>query len=223
MPHSSSDALIDVRRVCRHGIQLKLGLEWWDRQPGVEPLDPRIRSRYRRVQAASPPPTRDGAPWQEGIRLGRADRDGGPLEPADLTDPWKRQGTFCLPGIPSLDPPPPAALVLNRFVTCVEPAEVEQAPGGGVAFEFAPWMLDRWGFLSVPYPQPRLRAEGVTPVTARYVGDLVLSWTRQLQPGAWVALSLDRFWPPERDSADYIARVEDCTLHPVRPAHDPAA
>jgi hypothetical protein len=203
MSHAGSDAVFDFLQVCRDGIQLELGV----RAPihSQDAPEKRLRAIYRRVQAASPPPARDGRPWELGIRVKDGTEDGQPLRVADGDDSWKREGVFHLEGIPSLDQPTPNTIVLDRWMAV--PA-VQAHP---TTFAFTN-EVDQRGFLSVSYPQPQIGDDGVTPVGVAYFEQYTLYWARQLPPGAWVAISFDRFWPPERDSADYIAQVEDGML-----------
>jgi hypothetical protein len=73
--------------------------------------------------------------------------------------------------------------------------------------------IDQRGFLSGSYPQPPVEAGRVTRVPVDFYGEYELRWSGTLPAGTWVAISFDRFWPPERSSAEYITQVEDCD-HP---------
>jgi hypothetical protein len=208
MSHAGSDAVFDFLQVCRNGIRLKFGL----RVPTLPQGDSQkpLHAIYRRIQAASPPSTRDGHPWEFGIRVYDGTKDGQPLRVADGDDSWKRRGVFHLEGIPSLGQPTPNTIVLDRWLA------VPAARAQPTTFAFTN-EVDQRGFLSVSYPQPPIGDDGVTPVSVAYFEQYTLDWTRELSPGAWVAISFDRFWPPERDSADYIAQVEDRMLPPRGP------
>lgn len=206
MPHAGSDALFDVLRVCRNGIRLKFGVRVPTQRHGFP--EQRLRAIYRRIQAASPPPTRDGRSWEHGIRVKDGSEDGRPFQVADGDDSWKREGVFHLEGIPSLDPPAPGTIILDRWLA------VPAAQASPTTFTFTN-EVDQRGFLSVSYPQPPMGDVGVA-----YFEQCTLYWTRELPGDAWIAVSFDRFWPPERDSADYIAQVEDCML-PPRAASEP--
>ncbi len=208
MSHAGADAVWDALQVCRNGVQLKLGIRT-STHPQDSPEN-RLRALYRRIQAASPPPTRDGRPWEYGIRVKDGTEDGQPLRVAAGDDSWKRQGVFHLEGISSLDQPPPGTIVLDQWLA------VPAVQANPTTFDFTN-EVDQRGFLSVSYPQPPIGDAGVTPVGVAYYEQRTLRWTRQLPAGAWVAISFDRFWPPERDSADYIAQVEDCMLPSQRP------
>jgi hypothetical protein len=213
MPHAGADAVFDFPQVCRNGVRLNLGVRVATHPQGSP--ENRLRALYRRIQAASPPPTRDGRPWEHGIRVKDSTEDGQPLRVADGDDSWKRRGVFHLEGIPSLDQPAPSTIVLDRWLA------VPAVQANPTTFAFTN-EVDQRGFLSVSYPQPLTGDAGVTPVGVAYFEQYTLYWTRQLPPGAWVAISFDRFWPPERDSADYIAQVEDRMLPSPRGPGSPA-
>jgi hypothetical protein len=201
---ASSDAFMTVQHVCRDGIRFRLGLQWRDlASPGKT-----LVARYLRISAASQPPRRvGGADWQDGIRVRDGTDDGRPFQAT--SNDWKRQGVFQLEGTPSLDQPEPGTIVLDRWLA-VPAVPAEHAAATAFTFTGRP---NPRAFLSVPYPQPPIGANGVTEVPVCYADTFDLRWTRPLNAGAFVAISLDRFWPPERDSADYIAHVEDCDLH----------
>ncbi len=214
MSHAGGDAVFDFPQVCRNGIALKFGVRDPTHPQGAPEM--RLRALYRRIQAASPPPTRDGRPWELGIRVKDGTEDGQPLRVAGGDDSWKRRGVFHLEGIPSLDQPTPNTIVLDRWLA----VPAVQAHPTTLAFTNE---VDQRGFLSVSYPQPPIQDEGVTRVGVAYYNQHTFHWARQLPPGAWVAISFDRFWPPERDSADYIAQVEDCMLPPPLALHSQRA
>ncbi|HZD01960.1 MAG TPA: hypothetical protein VFA46_17730 [Actinomycetes bacterium] len=205
MPLASSDAVFDFLRVCRNGVQFKLGVR--SRQQDSDSAERRLRAMYRRIQAAAPPPTRDGRPWELGIRVKDGTEDGQPLRVEDGDDSWKQQGVFHLEGLPSLDQPAPSSIVLDRWLA------VPAAQASPTTLTFTN-EVDQRGFLSASYPQPHIGEEGVTRVGVAYFDQYTFHWTRELPPGAWVAISFDRFWPPERHSVEYIAQVEDRMLPP---------
>jgi hypothetical protein len=205
VPHAAPDAVFDVLRVCRNGIRLRFGVRPPTLPQGLP--EKRLRAIYRRIQAACPPPTRDGRSWEYGIRVKDGTENGQPLRVTDGDDSWKRQGVFYLEGISSLDQPAPGTIVLDHWLTL--PA-VQASP---TTFIFTN-EVDQRGLLSASYPQPLIGEEGVTRVGVAYFGECTFYWSRELPPHAWVAISFDRFWPPERHSADYIAQLEDDVLPP---------
>lgn len=227
MSQSSSDAAMQIVKVGRDGIRFCFGAELHlPEQPGQPPYDPprppnqALPAEYERfwVTAASPPPNRDGLPWEWGLLLN--DPDAGdsppPFHPpsagSEENEKWQRWGITWSEGIPSLDKPPPETIVLDQALAVRFEWERE------MTFNDAP---DPLGFLSVPYKQPYEYGPGLTSVGVNYYGEYTLPWSKPLPHGAWVAISFDRFWPPDRPSADFITRVRDCNL--FHPPHWPAA
>ena len=107
--------------------------------------------------------------------------------------------------IPSLDQPAPDDIVLDRWLT---------VPGNPTTLEFN-GQVDHLGFLSASYPQPELDECGVAQVPVDYYRQDDIPWLRELPVNNWVAISFDRFWPPERESVEYIAQIGNC-----EPPHD---
>jgi hypothetical protein len=204
MPHAGSDAVFDFLRVCSHGVWFKFGV----RTPASAQDAPpnRLRSLYARIQVASPPPSRvDKLPWEFGIRVNDGTEEGQPLQVAPGDDSWKRDGVFQVNGIPSLDQPAPGEIVLDRWLT---------VPNNPTILEFN-GQVDHLGFLSASYPQPELDDSGVARVPVDYYREYDIPWLRDLPVNNWVAISFDRFWPPERESVEYIAQIGNC-----EPPHD---
>ena len=75
---------------------------------------------------------------------------------------------------------------------------------------------DALGFPANGYPLP----DG--PVEADAYAQLELAWRHPLQPGAWVALSFDRFDPNGLSTA-FLVKVIDDWLFEDREASDPKA
>jgi hypothetical protein len=204
MPHAGSDAVFDFLRVCSHGAWFKFGV----RVPASAQEAPpnRPHALYVRIQVASPPPSRvDKLPWEFGIRVNDGTEAGQPLEVEVGDDSWKRDGVFQVKGIPSLDQPSPDDIVLDRWLT---------VPDNPTTFEFN-GQVDHLGFLSASYPQPELDDSGVARVPVDYYREYDIPWLRDLPVNNWVAISFDRFWPPERESVEYIAQIGNC-----EPPHD---
>lgn len=204
MPHAGSDAVFDFLRVCSHGFRFKFGV----RAPASTQDAPPNRSHalHVRIQAASPPPSRvDKLPWEFGIRVNDGTEAGQPLQVAVGDDSWKQHGVFQVKGIPSLDQPAPGDIVLDRWLT---------VPGHRTTLEFN-GNVDHLGFLSASYPQPELDERGVAQVPVDYYRQDDIPWLRDLPVNSWVAISFDRFWPPERESVEYIAQIGNCD-----PPHD---
>jgi hypothetical protein len=213
--NSSSDAALELLRVCRDGIRFRLGAEL--HLPGQNykrprPPDQPLPVKTVWITAASPPPTRDGLPWEWGLLLKDSGAGGSTREfrptgrGSEESDEWRERGVDWVEDIPQLDEPQPATIVLNQAL--LVPFEWERE----MTFEATP---DRLGFLSKRYKQPYEYQEGSTALTVgvSYYGEFTLPWSRGLTPGDWVAISLDdRFTPPGRTSVDFIAQVNACNL-----------
>jgi hypothetical protein len=204
MPHAGSDAVFDFRRVCPHDVWFKFGVRT-PAQPKDAPPK-RLRALYARIQVASPPPARvDNLPWEFGIRINDGTEDGRPLQVAAGDDSWKQHGVFHVTGIPSLDQPAPGTMLADEWLT---------VPAAQATMEFTD-AVDPRGFLSAAYPQPELDDSGVARVPVAFYVERHIQWPEPLPRNSWLAVSFDRFWPPERESVEYIARVGDCD-----PPHD---
>ena len=201
MPQAGGDAVFDFLRVCRHGVRLELGLVPPAPRPGAPKQQ--LRAVYQRIQAASPPPPRDGLDWRFGICVNNGTENGQPLEATGGGHSWKRQGVFHVDDIPSLDQPDPGTIVLDRWLA------VPAAQASPTTFAFTN-KVDQVGFLSASYPQPHVEDGAVTPVAVDYYGVYDIRWSRELPVNCWVAISFDRFFPPERRSVEFLAPVGDC-------------
>lgn len=207
MPQAGSDAVFDFLRVCPHDILFVFAV-----RPPPSPQDARperLRALYTRIQVASPPPQRVGAfPWEFGIRVkDKREEEGRPFDSAAADDSWKQKGVFQVKGIPSLDQPDPGDILVDKWLTvraAKDPTTVE--------FNKDP---DQRGFLSAWYPQPELDESGTAQVAVDYYGKFRIQWPKERPLNSWLAISFDRFWPPERESVEYIAQVGECD-----PAHD---
>jgi hypothetical protein len=119
---ATSDAILDVKFICRHGIEFDRALEPY--LPSVEPYLPgydrraptmALPPRFEQIQVASPPPKRAGdlkLDWNEGIYL----NDGSEFNP-DKDGELLRQDIHHLEGIPSLDVPAPDTIILDKLLT----------------------------------------------------------------------------------------------------------
>jgi hypothetical protein len=204
VPQAGGDAIFDFLQICRHGVKFMLGV--------LPPTDPqaapgtRLPAIYRRIQAASPPPDRaDKRPWEFGILVHNGTENGQPFRSEDGDDSWKRRGVFFVQDIASLDQPEPGSIVLDRWLA---------VPARPITLPFTR-DIDQRGFRSASYPQPETGNEGVTQVPVDYCAAYDLAWFKPLPPDSrWVAFSFDRFWPPERESIEYIAQVQEDCEHP---------
>src|SRR4051812_42336317 len=191
MPPSQpiSDAVVEIRGLCRHSLRFAfstpIGLPYAAARLPQKNPPPAL---FRRVQVAAPPPRRDGAPWETGLVVG---------EEAFAPDAVSRPTVEAQEGAVSLDQPDPDGIVLDWWFRVPRLAESKEItlPGDGGPF----------CFLSVPYWHP----ESGQPVTIDYFTEKRLPF-RSAPRGEWIAISFDAFWPPERDSADVIARLGEC-------------
>jgi hypothetical protein len=147
-------------------------------------------SRWRWIQAASPPPPRvDGCPWY------------GAFGPADRTLPeWLQAPRAASPydGLAKLARPSAETIVLDQQVELFDDRERK--------LEFArPAPGEPRGFPANEYPLP------VGPVEATAYVQCQLAWRHPLQAGAWVALSFDRFDPNALSTA-FLVKVSDAWL-----------
>jgi hypothetical protein len=157
-----------------------------------------------RIVAASPPPNRAGQPWSWGIVVAGSVPPQ-PIDPAsartETSGTW-RQGVGWIDSIPDLDKPAGDTVVLD------EQRNLDLDPTRTMTFREEP---EKFGFLSVPYLQPYELNPPLHTVAVKYSGEFTLRWQRPLKPGDWVAISLENF-DQNRESADYLAQVQDCTL-----------
>jgi hypothetical protein len=213
MSHAGGDAIFDFLQICRHGVKLVFAV--------LPPTDPkatpgsRLPAIYRRIQAATPPPERaDHRPWASGILVADGSESGRPLRPEDGDEGWKNRGVNFVEDIASLGLPDPGTVVLDRWLA---------VPANPITRPFTD-EVDPRGFLSASYPQPVIGAGGVTHVPVDYCAEYELAWSRPLPADSrWVAFSFDRFWPPERESVEYIGWVEEDCAHPAPDGQEQAA
>jgi hypothetical protein len=153
-------------------------------------------SRFPWVQAASPPPPRvDGCPWYEAFSPGRNVPQWLQSSPS-AADPYD--------GLAKLTRPSTESIVLDQQVVLDAQRErqvefVRATPG------------DALGFPASGYPLP------TEPVEVDFYAMCELAWSCQLQPGAWVAISFDRFEPVALSTA-FLVKVADAWLFEP-PAH----
>jgi hypothetical protein len=188
-----SDAAVELLGACRHSLRFAfgtpIGYPYAVARPARTNPPPAL---FRRVQVAAPPPRRDGSRWETGLRVGQE-----PFHSYRLSEPWP--DVHAQEGAIALGTPDPDSVVLDWWFSVPRVRETMAFPGKDRVF----------CFLSVPYWNP-VQAPGTT-VTAQvdYFAIRRLNFTREPR-GDWIAISFDAFWPPERDSADLIARLGEC-------------
>jgi hypothetical protein len=194
MSQPVSDAAFELLGACIHSLRFAFGAPIgypYAVAPLAEENPP--PALFRRVLAASPPPRRDGTPWESGLVLGSE-----PFQPA--FPPGDLSQVKPIEGAPSLDLPSPEAMVLDQLITIPRKQKKMVFPG-----------TDRAGYvLSVGYWDPIPESEVETIVEVEYWEEFILPWDGAVTKDSWVAVSFDGFWPPERDSADLIIPIRDC-------------
>jgi hypothetical protein len=194
MSHALSDATIEILEVCRHYLRFAFGAPvGYPYAAATFPQNNPPPRLFRRIQVAWPPPDRQGESWTTWLttRNGRFDPDN---PPADLSEVRAMEGAV------ALDRPRPDTIVLDWWFDAPRATQPTAFPG--TAQDSA--------ILSVPYwpgPVPEHVDYFVTPRI-----DFPTALDDE-QRGKWIAISFDGFWPPERDSADLIARLGDCDGH----------
>jgi hypothetical protein len=227
----TSDAALDLHRVCQHGVQFTYGIDLYLPGSGRQPPATTPAPRFQRIQVAHPPPERasnvGGRAWYDSIYVDLKD-DQATLESALRDGSWRWQDRFYLPdlfslyqeGIASLGVPADDTIILDKQFTIpfvhTLAAPDGQAPAARPEMFMAlgpPLPKDRLGFLSVPYPQA-----SPGQVEVNYKTKLTCQWKGSPLPQPeddkkkWIAISFDQFTPPERSSADYLAQIQDCTV-----------
>jgi hypothetical protein len=193
MNQASSDAAFELRGACVHCLRFAFGAP-----VGYPHATAQIAENspppamFRRLQAASPPPTREGAPWHEGLTL-----DGGPFRP-DVSS-YRLDEVRFGDGLASLDPPEPETVVLDQWFTVPRQRHVMAFPGEDHGRFLV--SIDYWN--AVPESVEEIEKE------VQYYDTYRMDWDRRPE-GDWVAVSFDAFWPPERDSADLLIPLGEC-------------
>jgi hypothetical protein len=190
-----SDAAFQLLGACVHSLRFGFGA------PLDYPYAPaRLAKKnpppalFRRLQAASPPPDRDGGRWETGMS-----RAGRPFDPNRSPDQLAE--VEVAEGAASLDLPDPGTIVLDRWFSVPRRQQTMAFPGD-----------DRGKYLTSirywapPIPPLQDRAEELV----EYYDEYRMEWDRSPEKRAWVAVSFDAFWPPERDSADLIIPLGRC-------------
>ena len=189
-----SDVAVELVGACVHAVRFAVGtpLGYPYAAAGIATTNP-PPALYRRVQVACPPPDRDGEPWQTGMIL-----DDKPFQPNALSD---RLAEVRLDEtISSLDLPDPERIVLDRWFSIPRRTGTMAFPGPDQGR----------CLLSVHYWNPAVDADEPTTTKVDYYGVETLKFDHTLPVGAWIAVSIDNFWPPERDSADLLVPLRDC-------------
>jgi hypothetical protein len=191
MGSAISDAAVQVQGACRHSLRFAFGAPvGYPYAAALFPRDNPPPALFRRVQVAWPPPGRDGHPWQTGLWTGS-----GPFDPDDppehLRDVRPQEGAI------ALDLPKSDSIVLDSWFSVPRIRQTMSLAGADQDV----------AVLSVPYwPGPETaHVDYFATHRMKFRTELTDTWC-----GEWIAISFDAFWPPERDSADLIARLSKC-------------
>ncbi|WP_249998129.1 hypothetical protein [Actinoplanes sp. M2I2] len=191
-----SDAAFELSGACVHSLRFAFGapLGYPSGLRLAESRESLPPALFRRIQAVSPPPTRAGEPWHQGMTLA-----GQPFQPQGAVD--KLAEVICDEGIPSLDAAAPGAVVLDEWFRVGQQQKDIDFPG-----------RDHGRYLlSISYWSPVPEGQAATRKTVAYYDDTYeMTWTRPVKVGDWVAVSFDAFFPPERDSAEVIVPISEC-------------
>ncbi len=193
MGQPSSDAAFEVFGACVHSLRIALGAPvGYPDAPARFVTDNPPDALFRRLMVASPPPGRQGQPWWTGLTL-----DGKPFQPNDWND--RLAEVKHEDGIPSLDAADSDTVVVDRVLTMPRRRRTMTFPGD-----------DRGRFLCSIFYWPGIPPDAdEVDVEVEYYDTYRLTWDRTPTDG-WVALSIDGFWPPERDSGDLIIPIGEC-------------
>ena len=196
---TTPDGVVDILGAGRLHLSLRFGLIWREPLLSTGPADRLLPARYLRIQAASPPPDRvDGTLWDEGLVV----TGGGPFNrtapPADLkVDP--------LDGVAPLGQPDPERIVLDRYL-----AVPAVPPTRALTRTFEIGTADRsirpLTFLSAPYPDASIDGKRLAVAGVDYYYEGTIEFDRPAED-EWIAFSVERFFPPERASAEFIVWV----------------
>jgi hypothetical protein len=197
------DAVLDFLSAGPHVLTYRLGVQFREPLRPPPPANSVLAARYLRIQVASPPPQRvDGTSWEMGL----VTSDGVPFDPASL--PANGQATP-LKGIAPLALPDPNTIVFDRWLAVPAVLRTE-ALTTTFAFDSADPKTTPLSFLSAFYPSTRIDGIPLPTAGVAYYTDGGIVFDRPVdtkKDGNWIAVSLERFFPPERASADYIVRV----------------
>jgi hypothetical protein len=201
VPQGIKDGVLDFLSVTPGRIAFLLGVQF--RDPRRARPNSLLTARYVRVQVASPPPSRvDGTAWAKGLVV----RGDGPFDP---DNPPAHAPVLPVDGIAPLGQPDPETIVLDRWLAV--PATPTKAPPQTFTMTAPdPKAGEPMSFLSVRYPDPRPEGVPLAEAAVDYHNEVDIDLDREINiavHGVWIAVSLDRFFPPERASADYIVRV----------------
>jgi hypothetical protein len=200
MGEGSKDGVLEPRSATPERLAFRLGLQFRDPLRPAPPQGSLLPARYVRIQVASPPPRRvDDTEWEQGLRVS----SGAPFDPRNPPADGK---VSPLHGIAPLGQPSPRTIVLDRWL-----AVPAVPPIRALTRTFTLGPPDPGSqpvsFLSVPYPAPGIDGIPLQVAGVTYYCEYELDFDHRAEED-WIAVSLDRFFPPERGSADYIVHAK---------------
>ena len=193
MSVGSSDAAFELHGACEHSLRFSFAAPLdYPYAPAKMAEDNPAPALFRRMQVASPPPSRKGAPWATGMSLD--DQPFDPDGPLDRLDDVRHPE-----GADNLDQPAPETVVLDWTFEIPREQHTVTMPGD-----------DKGKFLlSIPYWNPAEAAGGEVTKDVDYYATHRVEWAKQPEAN-WVAVSFDGFFPKERDSADILIPLGAC-------------
>src|SRR5689334_12039278 len=160
MSVGTSDAAFELHGACKHSLRFSFAAPLdYPYAPAELAKDNPPPALFRRMQAASPPPTRQGAPWATGLTV-----DGRPFDPdGELGRLDKVQHPE---GAVNLDSPAPETVVLDWTFEVPRDQHTVTMPGD-----------DEGTFLlSVPYWNPAEAGGGSVTKTVDYYATHRVAW-----------------------------------------------
>jgi hypothetical protein len=187
MGQPARDSAFELFHACVHSLRFAVGGPLGHPDAPAAPLAQNPPpALFERLVAVSPPPRREGRDWHAGLIL-----DADPFRPDARSS--RLAEVEHEPGIPSLDVADPDTIVLDRVITIERQPRTMSFPGpdeGRCLLSIGYWSV-------IPPGEKQIDKE------VQYYGEYDLTWART-PTDDWVALSLDAFWPADRDSADII-------------------
>ena len=193
-----NDVILEIVRATIEHLTIRLGAQTRDpRQP--PPDGGLLPARFVRIQVASPPPRRiDGTTWAEGFVVGNGalfDPDNPPMDGQ----------IFAVDGIAPLDQPDPNTIVVDQWLTLYAVTDIGASTQ---IFTLGPANpeIATWSFATVANREQRIDGTLLRERGVHYYCESSIHFDRAVD-GDWVAVSINRFFPPEREYADVIVRI----------------
>jgi hypothetical protein len=197
---TTPEGAVDFLGAGRNHLTFRFGMQRREPLLPAPPPDRLLPARYIRIQAASPPPKRvDGTPWDEGLVM----TGGGRFVRTTASPPDGRVDP--LGGVAPLGRPDPDTIVFDRWLA-VPAVPPTRALTRTFEINTADPSIRPLSFLSVPYPDASVDGKRLAIAGVDYYYEGTVEFDRPAKD-EWIAVSLERFFPPERASAELIVRV----------------